>query len=212
MSQNIFKGIKFPGMDDVFIAPNYNNMPYTTIRKIKKDKRNDIPKRIFINCHNLIPGRTYTIRLYTKQRSRGLSNKEWHCANEYNYPAQKMGYYAYTLHNKSSDDEVIPAWMPNNGTLRTEWTFTATDTTYGFDLQVENWILDLFKPSTFKPGLWNLIGIGQKAQDRASRLFQFRIYDTVEDYEGESRNTLRIGEASYNEAEEKSHIQYLSVI
>ena len=77
MSQ-ILKGIKFPGMEDVFIAPDHSNMIHTTMIKVGKHIiRNDdnttttVPRKIYLQCHNLVPGRQYTIKLYTKQRRRG---------------------------------------------------------------------------------------------------------------------------------------------
>lgn len=202
MSQ-ILKGIKFPGMEDVFIAPDHNNMIHTTLYKTPaiRDYGGHIiePKRIYVNCHNLTPGKKYKIRLYGRQRCRGAGNKGWKRINQWNYIEQKTGYaalyHAQTLGDADSPLPAVPSWMSNGGILKSEWEFTATDTTYGFDLNIYSWILDLLKPEGGKSTTsWKLIGV----RGEESRLFQFRIYDIEDDYEGEAKDFLKIGKVEYD--------------
>ena len=194
MSQ-ILKGIKFPGMEDVFIAPDHNNMIHTTMIKVGahtvKDsntgEKTEVPRKIYLQCHNLVPGRQYTIKLYTKQRRRGKSSLNWYF-NPQDKQYTRLGYESLALTNKVS----VPDWMPNGGILQNTWTFTATEKTYKMLLPLETWILDLLKPYDKK---WILMGTQQK--HNVARQFQFRIYDPVEDYEGEAKNTLLINEVDY---------------
>ena len=197
MSQTMFKGIKFPGMDDVFIAPNYNNMPYTTIRKVGKHKAVDkntgnswkVPRRVYLDFHNLVPGRTYTVKLYTKQRKDGKDSGSWYFnPQDRSKICQCLGYEAYYeseyIAGRLPDDP--PEWMPNGGLLQNTWTFTAEKDVYTMQLPIETWLLDLTYYRSDQ-SRWQLLGGG-----RRPRQFKFRIYDPVEDYEGECRDTLLI--------------------
>ena len=194
MSQ-ILKGIKFPGMEDVFIAPDHNNMIHTTMIKVgahtvedsDTGEKTKVPRKIYLQCHNLVPGRQYTIKLYTKQRRRGKSSLNWYF-NPQDKQYTRLGYESLALTNGTS----VPDWMPNGGILQNTWTFIASETTYKMLLPLETWILDLLKPKEDK---WMLMGTQEG--HNVARQFQFRIYDPVEDYEGEAKNTLLINEVDY---------------
>lgn len=198
MSQ-ILKGIKFPGMDDVFIAPNDNNMPYTTIRKVGKHKVKNkttgqttvLPRKVYLDFHNLVPGRTYTIKAYTKQRKDGKDSGKWYFnpqLKDDKHTPQCLGYVAYYLSEVASgrSPDVPPSWMPNGGFLQNTWTITAKKTDYTMELPLETWLLDLTHYNS-KAGYWLLLGGG-----RRPRQFKFRIYDPIEEYEGECRDTLLV--------------------
>lgn len=213
MSQSIFKGIKFPGMEDVFIAPDHNNMIHTTITKISSHKDAEtkvkVPRKIYINCHNLTPGRTYTVKLYTKQRRRSKSSKPWRF-NPQDTPGQKLGYESLFIAQNmtGSSPTPIPDWMPNKGVLQTTWTFTAEKNFYRFELPLETWLLDLLKPTGVTT--WSLLDI--QKNHNYSKPFQFRIYDPVEDYEGESKNTLLVSKPHFNSTNNTVWCEYTAVI
>jgi hypothetical protein len=60
--------------------------------------------------------------------------------------------------------------MLRGGVLQTEWQFIATETTELYTINLNEWIVDLLKPMFGASG-WGMIGLGNKKQNKASRVF-----------------------------------------
>jgi hypothetical protein len=60
--------------------------------------------------------------------------------------------------------------MLRGGVLQTEWQFIATETTELYTINLNEWIVDLLKPIP-ETGDWGMIGLGNKKQDKTSRVF-----------------------------------------
>lgn len=153
-------------------SPSKN--PYTIITKPRRSKENSAEgiKALEIICKNLQPNTNYIIKLYTLQRERGRSYREWrHPANieyspENGYTEEQQAllensglYSGYRNIAGEPFDEAhldslhpqVPNWMPNNGVLKTEWHFTSDEkgSDYKLSLDLNTWILDLLKLNNF---------------------------------------------------------------
>lgn len=149
-------------------SPSKN--PYTVITKPRHSKENsqEGTKILEILCKNLQPNTNYIIKLYTLQRNRGHSYREWrHPVNieyspENGYTEEQQalldasGIYsgyrniAGQPFDGTHPDQFhphVPEWMPNNGVLKTEWHFISDEkgSDYKLSLDLNAWILDLLK-------------------------------------------------------------------
>lgn len=149
-------------------SPSQN--PYTVITKPRRSKENaqEGTKILEILCKNLQPNTNYVIKLYTLQRNRGRSYREWRHPINIEYSSES-GYTeeqqellensgAYSGYRNIAGqpfdgahlDQLhpqVPNWMPNNGVLKTEWHFTSNEkgSDYKLNLDLNTWILDLLK-------------------------------------------------------------------
>ena len=149
-------------------SPSKN--PYTIITKPRRSKENvqDGTKILEILCKNLQPNTDYVIKLYTLQRNRGRSYREWRHPINIEYSSES-GYTeeqqelltnsgAYSGYKNIAGQPFdgtqldqfhpqVPNWMPNNGVLKTEWHFTSDEkgSDYTLILDLNTWILDLLK-------------------------------------------------------------------
>lgn len=157
-------------------------LPVTTLMKNRESKKDNQVLQIY--CEGLIPGKTYTICLYTLQKSRGNASRYWrHPKNERDSDTEMGTFTGYAnMANQIIDGRIsegvrhpdVPGWMPNGGVLKTEWTFTADTETRLYEISLNTWILDLLKPIP-TTGEWGLIGLANNKQDTTSRAFQFRL-------------------------------------
>lgn len=171
-------------------------------------------------CTNIKPNTTYTIKLYTMQRSRGNAYRQWrHPSNEYVETEEGRfaqgactGYIniAGTMVNEKQYPgehfPSTPSWMPRNGILQTEWQFT-TDKELKepqtFYIYLGSWLLPLLKPVFPNQDYWTMIGLASDKQEEASRLFKFSIQEEGANIESElSEQTLSIGSVRANFIEE----------
>lgn len=166
-------------------------MKTTLMKKGASKKDNQI---LQIYCEGLVPGRKYTILLYTMQKSRGNTSRYWrHPSNtipegDLNTVIGKFTGYANIVGNST-----IPEWMERKGVLQTEWELIPEKTSEIYEICLNTWIKDLLKPVQVDGAIqWNLIGIANKKQTSVSRLFQFRIQDNETGIIGEPTNFLTL--------------------
>lgn len=191
--------------------------PTTTLLKSvdsKKDSQN-----LQIYCEGLVPGKTYTLCLYTLQKSRGNASRYWrHPKNERDSETEIGTFTGYAnMAGKIIDGAGgitdthpdIPSWMTRNGILQTEWQFVAEGTTQLYVINLNEWIIDLLKPIP-ELGGWGLIGLSNKKQDRTSRPFQFRLLDDAGQV-GNTNNTLLLSRVSKPSTDDSVSIGFFSI-
>ena len=168
-------------------------------------------QKIVCVCTNLKPNTTYTIKLYTMQRSRGNAYRQWrHPSNEYAETengefarGECTGYIniAGTLVNALQYPEEyfssVPTWMPREGILQTEWQFTTGEKVSGpkeYYIYLGSWLLPLLKPVFPNQDYWTMMGLASDKWNKASRLFRFSVQEEGTNIESElSEQILAIG-------------------
>lgn len=191
-------------------------IPTTTLMKSKNNKRN--AQKLQIYCYNLKPNTTYSIFLYTLQKSRGNASRYWrHPANTLDPDHQgKYCGYANLLAEEAKKTgadhpEEAPDWMPNRGVLQTEWTFDTGNEEYSkiFKIDLNEWIAALMKPNLKSTNEWTMMGVSSKKPRKTSRQFQFRIVtsDGSTKAIGDTNNTLYLSGVVGQENQEKTECQ-----
>lgn len=193
----------------------------TAIMKTVDSKENEQILQVY--CKGVIPGKKYTILLYTMQKSHGNASRYWrHPSNTIpdelikSVRGRFTGYANLAGEPTLPDGDIVfpsaPEWMKRNGVLQTEWSFEIDEETPPiFELNLNNWINDLLKPvsATEPNGTWDLIGLAHKHQKKASRMFQFRIKDDETGVIGEATNFVTLSNVSRSNGQ--TFIKYFSI-
>lgn len=195
------------------------NPPKATLLKSKD--RAEEPRMLKVYCDGLIPGRAYTLLLYTLQRSRRNASRYWrHPLNEIpdgNIIKNRGKFTGYanlansSLGGKQFGD--VPNWMGNYGVLRTEWSFVPVEDHHVIEINLNLWLQDLLKPKESESQEWVMIGLPNRQQDRSSRLFTFRVRDDATQQIGMNTNFMALSDVTMNlgEGETLPKIGYFSI-
>ncbi len=182
--------------------------PYTTLRRYDYTgmfNGSSIPyrKKLFVDFHNLVPGKKYKLWLFTCSRRGGRKYGPW--MHHLNYDADglneygvgRLGYGTVAKSPLNSDRypnahefAEVPEWMPNNGYLQTEWDIE--DGTTSLEISLDEWIVPMMRPACVysKESSWNgrfdsnadyedFYGkmIGVAGRSAAAKLFRFCVAD-----------------------------------
>lgn len=163
--------------DAIINLENQNPSFYTELARVSSKDQ----KLLTVICKGLTVGETYDVHLYTAARRRGSQHDPWrHPSNENTgkgYTGKGYANLAGQYYAGYVNGEVyppVPDWMPNNGILQTEWSFTAGAETEKLDIDYSEWLLPMLKPNPgdFSRGTYGLIGVYSAA---APLLMQFRL-------------------------------------
>lgn len=195
------------------------NPPKTTLLK-SKDKADDL-RILKVYCDGLIPGRPYTLLLYTLQRSRRNASRYWrHPLNEIpngDIIKNRGKFTGYAnLANSDVNGKVfrdIPEWMENGGVLRTEWQFVPVEDHHVVEINLSLWLRDLLKHREGESQEWVMIGLPNRQQDKSSRLFTFRVRDDITQQIGTNTNFMALSDVTMNRGEGETFpkIGYFSI-
>ena len=180
-NQTVITAQNLNDIQDAILALENNKVTTTNSVQLAK-----LPGgKIRIDCNNLIPGKEYSIRVWT--RSRHGRNKTGPWRQLYRWGWSELKSKSGTLYDNYS----MPDWMEitTAGYLSTEFHFTPTETTYSYIINVKEWMVPNLKPDIGAVEDGNVIGSGlgwdnphliglSSSSGRTQLPFKFKLYDS----------------------------------
>lgn len=183
-NQTVITAQNLNDIQDAILALENNKVTTTNSVQLAK-----LPGgKIRIDCNNLIPGKEYSIRVWTRSRHGRNKTGPWRQLDRWGWSELKSK--SGTLYDNYS----MPDWMGvSAGYLNTDFHFTPTETTYSHIINVKEWMIPNLKPQigtveegniVINPGLgWDnphLIGLSSSS-GRTQLQFKFKLYDSDTD-------------------------------